>query len=174
MKTRRAVPGILIATGAAAILAAIGFLVGRGTASANESLISLVEDLAHSLGGSTVIAAALLAAASILAAVLVPLVVTVAALHADRKEEPPISHPPCRTIHLEGLPSTQGRLDSHAGGHRHLPCPQRQRSRGGPVDRRRRRRGLAGPRQQVGGRRRRRRRRGRRAKNPARNPARFI
>ncbi len=34
------------------MIAVSGFLAGRGTVSANHALISLVDDLAHSLGGT--------------------------------------------------------------------------------------------------------------------------
>jgi hypothetical protein len=115
---------IVLVTVAALLIAMFGFLFGRSTASVDETLVRLVRDLSESAGTSTVFAASLMAASCILAALIVPVIVTLVAVHAERKEE---SHDrQCRTVYPDGLPRGQHHLDSDESVHGRLACPAGQ------------------------------------------------
>jgi hypothetical protein len=130
----------LILTAVALSIAMIGFLVGRGTANVNDSLVRLVRDLSESAGPSTTVAAAVLAGSCILAALIVPAVVVAAAIYADRREERQVRQ--CRRVYPEGLPPNQNCLDTPEDTHRGLPSPSGHLSCGRPADHRR---GRPGP-----------------------------
>ena len=107
-----------IAALAGAVLALAGFTMGRSSASVNQSLLALVEDLSGSLGGSTVVAAALVAGSCILAAVLVPLTIALVATHAVRKEAPEVAVCRCGAILEDGPATTPRRLGPGKTDHR--------------------------------------------------------
>ena len=138
MKAPRLQSHLVLAVAAAMLIALFGFLFGRSTVSVNESLVRMIQDLTESAGESTVVAASLLAGSCILAAVLIPLIVTLVAIYADRKDDGDVRQ--CRAVHPNCVPPGQKRLAPDDKICRRLSSPAGQHPARRSADRRRNRR----------------------------------